>query len=229
VISVCLASHNGQEFLECQIRSILAQLGPGDELLVSDDTSTDGSLDLIHSLGDSRIRLFEGRFGGPIPNFEFLLRQAQGDWIVLSDQDDEWLPGRIDALLEIPDSAQVVLCDAIVTDLHGNLLARSLLEHRKAKPGWLANLRKNHYTGCCLAIRSNFLPHILPFPTGIGMHDWWIGLVAERLAVSHWIRHPLVRHVRHDRNATSGLGNSRLDWRTKLMMRLRLFWLTVRL
>lgn len=229
MISVCLASHNGQEFLTCQIRSILAQLGPGDELLVSDDASSDGSLDLVRNFDDHRIRLFEGNYGGPIPNFEFLLSQAKGDWIVLSDQDDEWLPGRIDALLEIPDSAQVVLCDAIVTDHHGMLLARSLLEHRKARTGWLANLCKNHYTGCCLAMRSNFLPHILPFPTGIGMHDWWIGLVAERLAVSHWIPHPLVRHVRHGRNATSGLETSRLDWRTKLKMRMRLFWLTVQL
>ena len=229
MISVCLACHNGEEFLGAQIVSILAQLDPEDELLVSDDASSDGSRELVRSLSDPRIRLFEGHFAGPIPNFEFLLNQASGDWIVLSDQDDQWLPGRIAALSEVPDAAQVVLCDAIVTDRCGRLLASSLLEHRRARQGWLANLYKNHYTGCCLALRKGFLPRILPFPARIGMHDWWIGLVAERLGVAHWIRHPLVRHVRHEHNATSGLGRSRLSWSTQIRMRLRLLWLTARI
>jgi len=225
VISVCLASHNGQDFLERQILSILPQLGPQDELLVGDDASSDGSLALLKAIEDTRLRILPGRFGGPIGNFDFLLSQARGEWIVLSDQDDEWLPGRIEALSEVPDEAMVVLCDAEVVDRSGSLLAASLLDAHRARRGVLANLYHNCYTGCCMALRRDFLRHCHPFPEGVGMHDWWIGLRAEQRRCAHWIRHPLVRHVRHEGNASSGFGRSRLGLVRKILMRLRLAWL----
>lgn len=225
MISVCLASHNGQAFLERQILSILPQLGPQDELLVGDDDSSDGSLALLRSFEDPRLKIFPGKFGGPIDNFGFLLSQARGEWIVLSDQDDEWLPGRIDALSEVPDEAMVVLCDAEVVDQDDSLLAASLLDAHRARHGVLTNLHHNCYTGCCMALRHGFLRRCHPFPDGIGMHDWWIGLRAEQLRCAHWIRHPLVRHVRHDGNASSGFGRSRLGLVRKIRMRLRLAWL----
>lgn len=228
MISVCLASHNGQAFLKRQILSILPQLGPQDELLVGDDDSSDGSIGLLKSIADPRLKILPGRFGGPIGNFGFLLSQARGEWIVLSDQDDEWLPGRIDALSEVPDEAMVVLCDAEVVDQSGGLLAASLLEAHRARHGVLANLYHNCYTGCCMALRRDFLRHCHPFPEGIGMHDWWIGLRAEQRRCTHWIRHPLVRHFRHDANASSGFGRSRLGFGRKLRMRLRLAWLLTR-
>ncbi|MEN9353815.1 MAG: hypothetical protein RL318_1140 [Fibrobacterota bacterium] len=229
MISVCLASHNGLVFLERQILSILEQLGPQDELLIGDDGSTDGSLEYLQGLQDPRIRTLSGSFGGPIANFDFLLSKAQGQWIVLSDQDDQWLPGRLDVLSEIPDDAQVVLCDAEVVDQDGSLLTPSLLSAHGMRRGVRANLIHNCYTGCCLAIRRDFLPYCHPFPSGIGMHDWWIGLRAEQLDCAHWIMHPLVRHYRHESNASSGIGKSRLGIRKQLAMRFHLAWLLLRI
>jgi glycosyltransferase involved in cell wall biosynthesis len=222
--SVCLASHDGHDFLERQVRSILPQLSDSDELLIGDDASSDGTPDLVRSFGDPRIRLWEGRFGGAVANFEFLLSQARGSWILLSDQDDEWLPGRVDALEEAPPSALVVLCDAEVVDGQGRLLNPSLLAAYRARRGALCNLLHNGYSGCCMALRAELLPRILPFPKGIGMHDWWIGLAAERLGAAYWIRRPLVRHYRHGRNASFGLDKSRLSAWTRLAMRARLWW-----
>lgn len=228
MISVCLACHNGLRFLGRQVASILPQLEAGDELLIGDDGSTDGTLDWLRSLGDPRIRILEGRPGGPIRNFDRLLAQARGEWIVLSDQDDEWLPGRIEALAEVPDRAAVALCDAEVVDGEGRILHPSLLEAHGDRPGLLANLFHNRYTGCCMAIRRSWLPRCHPFPAGIGMHDWWIGLCAEQDRAAHWIRHPLVRHVRHGGNASSEVGRSRLSLRRKLSMRIRLAVLLLR-
>lgn len=228
MISVCLACHDGLRFLERQIASILPQLGDGDELLVGDDGSTDGTLAWLQGLGDPRIRILTGRCGGPIPNFERLLGAARGEWLVLSDQDDEWLPGRLAILAEVPDRAMAVLCDAEVVDGNGTLLHPSLLEAHGIRQGVLANLCHNRYTGCCLAIRRSWLPRCHPFPSGIGMHDWWIGLCAEQDKVAHWILHPLVRHVRHGGNASSEVGRSRLSLGRKLSMRLRLAALLLR-
>ena len=222
MISVCLASHNGMAFLERQIASILPQLGEEDELLVGDDGSTDGTLEWLGTLRDPRLRILSGRCGGPILNFGRLLGAARGDWIVLSDQDDEWLPGRIAILTEVPDQAMAILCDAEVVDGNGHLLHASLLEAHGVRHGVLANLFHNRYTGCCLALRRAWLSRCHPFPAGIGMHDWWIGLCAEQDRVAHWVLHPLVRHVRHGGNASSEVGRSRLSLGQILSMRIRL-------
>jgi glycosyltransferase involved in cell wall biosynthesis len=95
-ISVCMATHNGARFIRRQLETILTQLAPGDEVVISDDSSTDGTLEIIDSFDDPRIRLFTGNtFFGPIFNFENALRKAMGEIIVLADQDDIWLDGKV--------------------------------------------------------------------------------------------------------------------------------------
>ena len=101
MISVCIASYNGADYILDQLKSILPQLRANDEIIVSDDHSTDGTPDLVKSLNDSRIRLVEGPCkGSPIPNFEYALSLAQGDYIFLSDQDDCWMPNKVATSIE---------------------------------------------------------------------------------------------------------------------------------
>ena len=89
MISVCMATYNGEKFVCQQLRSITAQLGTADEVIVSDDGSTDSTLAVIESMGDSRIKTIEGpRRRSPVWNFENALRHAKGDYIFLADQDD---------------------------------------------------------------------------------------------------------------------------------------------
>ncbi|MHB9097317.1 MAG: glycosyltransferase, partial [Syntrophales bacterium] len=95
-ISVCMATHNGERFIRRQMETILTQLAPDDEVVISDDSSTDGTLEIVRSFADSRIRLFVGNtFFSPTFNFESALRQARGDIIVLADQDDIWLDNKV--------------------------------------------------------------------------------------------------------------------------------------
>ena len=88
-ISVCLASYNGAKFIEEQITSILAQLGPRDELIIRDDCSTDGTLTIVQSFCDPRIQwCVANENRGHVKNFEALIAMADGDIIFFSDQDD---------------------------------------------------------------------------------------------------------------------------------------------
>ncbi len=88
-ISVCLASYNGEKYIAEQLESILKQLGERDELIISDDSSTDQTLAIIDRFHDRRLRVFPGNsFYNPIFNFENALKQATGEVIALSDQDD---------------------------------------------------------------------------------------------------------------------------------------------
>ena len=98
-ISVCMAVYNGEKYIREQIASILGQLAPGDELIISDDGSSDGTLDEARAFGDARIRLLANQLDrGYSGNFENAIRHAGGDIIFLSDQDDVWLPGRVEKM-----------------------------------------------------------------------------------------------------------------------------------
>ena len=101
MISVGLASYNGERYIREQVDSIIAQLDSIDELVISDDGSTDGTLDILASYNDPRIHVYHNEENhGVNGNFENALKHSQGDYIFLSDQDDVWLPGKVEACLK---------------------------------------------------------------------------------------------------------------------------------
>ena len=101
MISVCIATYNGARYIAEQLASILKQLSAEDEVVVSDDGSTDGTIDIVRSLNDRRIRIVDGpRRHSPTLNFEWALRNAKGEYIFLADQDDVWLEDKVTKCVE---------------------------------------------------------------------------------------------------------------------------------
>jgi len=206
-LSVCLASYNGARWIGDQLRSILVQLGPDDEVVVSDDGSSDDTLAVVRGLGDPRIRVASGGpFGNPVRNFENALGQANGALIALSDQDDLWLPGRTAVIRErlLPHlrAVRLLALDARVVGGAGEVLHPSLFERLRAGPGVLKNVYNNTYVGACLAFTRPLLVRALPIPAGTPMHDMWLGLLAELLGSVEFIHQPYLEFRRHGGNAT---------------------------
>ena len=115
MISVCLATYNGAATLHQQLSSILAQLGPDDEVIVSDDGSTDGTLNVVRAFNSPIVRIVQGpRTGSPIQNFEHALQQARGEYVFLSDQDDLWLEGKVQRMVAVLEAG----ADCVVSDCH---------------------------------------------------------------------------------------------------------------
>jgi len=99
-ISVCMASYNGEKYIRQQIDSILPQLGESDELIISDDSSTDDTISVVKSINDNRIKLIKDqKFKSPVSNFENAIKNATGDFIFLCDQDDIWQPNKVESVL----------------------------------------------------------------------------------------------------------------------------------
>ena len=221
-ISVCVATYDGEEFIERQLQTILPQLGPDDEVVVSDDSSTDNTLEVIERIGDSRIRLFPGQtFHSPVYNFENALKQAHGDVIFLSDQDDEWVEGWVEVALVELREVSLVVCDAYVIDADGNprLHHGGEVYHGMRRPGLLQNLYRNGYIGCCCAFRREVLEVALPFPVRLPWHDWWLGLIADVFFNSRFISSKMIRHRRHDTNASRTGEKSNTTLGKKISMR----------
>ena len=203
MISVCMATYNGAAYVEEQMASVLGQLGPADEVVVSDDGSADGTVDLIVRLGDPRVRFVEGPPLRSAPyNLERALRAAAGDVVFLCDQDDVWLPGRVDRAVDLHAEHDVVVVDSCLIDSEGRVLVPSVFGQWGGGPGFLKNLYRNRYIGCCTSVSRRLLSLALPFPPSIPMHDSWIGLLGEATGSTCFHRETLVLYRQHEGNAS---------------------------
>jgi glycosyltransferase involved in cell wall biosynthesis len=204
-----MACYNGSKYIGRQISSILEQLNDGDELIISDDNSSDDTLNIVKLFNDNRIKIITNTGKpGPVHNFENALRIATGDIIFLADQDDKWMPGKIDTHLFYHKQYDLVISDAVVVDENENVIYRSFFETRGCKPGLRNNLLKNSYVGCAMSFSSAILNKALPFPDYIHMHDWWIGLIAEVFGEPKFCNEQMMYYVRHSTNASPTLANS---------------------
>lgn len=223
MISVVLAAYKGEKFIHAQVESILSQLSENDELIVSDDFPSGNTKSAISDFieDDRRVVYIEGPSKGVIKNFEFAISRARGDYIFLADQDDIWLEGKVKSVIEkLENGADLVLHNAEIVDGELQKTGETAFEINKTETGFLRNIIKNSYQGCCMAFRAEMKKYILPFPTKIPMHDQWIGLMAEKHGRVALIDEPLILYRRHGGNVTgNGSGFfTKIKWRADIVL-----------
>lgn len=209
-ISVCLASYNGARFIENQLSSILTQIDLNDEVIVSDDSSTDETVKIIKGFKDDRIVLIKNqKFRSAVLNFENALKHASGEYIFLSDQDDIWKPNKVKRMLEVLNEVDLVVSDCDFIDDDGNIIGNSCFDVYHSGPGTLKNFIKNTYLGNCMVFNRKVLKRALPFPVQLQkasrfllFHDVWIGLIANSCYRVKFIPDTLSSFRRHTSNAS---------------------------
>lgn len=208
MISVCMATYNGEKYIKEQIDSILCQIGDEDELIISDDGSTDNTINVVEkTYVDRRIKIIhnEGNHGYT-PNFYNALKQAKGEYIFLSDQDDVWLPNKVETVINALHNANFVHSDAVIVDEKLHKMNESHDEANKVKRGFIPNLLRSRYLGCCMAFDRQVLESLFPVPcyTNNYPHDLWIALISEYYFITAKIDKPLILYRRHGGNASDG-------------------------
>jgi glycosyltransferase involved in cell wall biosynthesis len=222
MISICMAVKNGDRFIKEQIESILPQLGGDDEIVISDDRSTDNTVAIINSYGDSRIKIVNNPGIGLIANFENCLKASRGEYIFLADQDDVWLNHKIATMTTYLANFDLVVSDCLIYNEKIGLDKKSFFEVNQSGKGLIRNLIRNSYMGCCMAFHRKVLEKAVPFPEKIPIHDLWIGLIGELYFKTAFIPDRLVYHRRHSTNASSTLQKSpysliqKIDFRYQL-------------
>src|SRR5258708_22736847 len=154
MVSVCMGIKDGGRVIREQIHSILAQFGADDELVVSDDGSSDNTWRLIESYRDPRIRLMRNPGHGLISNFENCLKASRGDVIFLADQDDVWYAEKLQVMTEALRSCDLAVCDCRVVDKDLNPIYGSFFKFNRSRPGTI-ELKKRPNIG---------KPHVLTPP-----------------------------------------------------------------
>lgn len=223
-ISVALAAYKGEQYIAEQLDSILKQLGENDEIIVSDDYPQGKTRDEVLKFQDRRIRYIEGKGEGVVKNFENALNACTGDVIFLCDQDDVWLPDKVESVMkEIQNGADLVLHDAAVADSALNITEPSYFAVHGSNASFFGNIIRNSFVGCCMAFKKETLLASLPFPKGLAMHDWWIALVAmKKKQKVVLLDKPLIKWRRHDSTVTGGKTSlwQKIKWRLNIVLSL---------
>lgn len=204
-ISVAMATYNGEKYITEQIDSILKQLQENDELIISDDGSTDKTIEIIERYKDKRIKLFNGPHNGVKQNFANAINNCKGKYIFLSDQDDVWLEKKVDKVLNTFENEKCtcVLHDNIVFDsTSGKTIIESFFKYRHCKGGVIKNIIKNSYIGCCMAFSGEITDKILPIPNDLEMHDQWIGIISDLYGKTSLLEEKLIKYRRHGNNVS---------------------------
>ena len=204
-ITVCMASYNGGKFIAKQIQSILSQLSSEDELVISDDKSTDNTVAIIMSFNDSRIKLIKGPCLGVYQNFGNAISHATGDIIFLSDQDDIWNPNKVKVVKPLLNTYKLVLHNARIVDEHGNVTNDKLFPSHVNFSFW-KNVLLHQTFGCCIAFSKDIIPLIIPIPNNDNiLHETWISaLVQLRFGNKscYYVNQNLISYRRHQANVS---------------------------
>lgn len=224
MISVAMATHNGERYVAEQLRSILCQLSAGDEIVISDDGSTDATLDIVASLHSPLIRLHRIAPDTSLPlpervgrNFGNALEHCRGDYIFIADQDDIWLRHKVATMVEALQRADMAVSDSWLMQPDGRCLST---RYRTTSP--LRNyllLGRAKYQGCCMALRRELLRRMLPLPRRMPLYDSYLGLLGELSGRVCYLAEPLICHRLHACN-TSLTASNPLHY--KISYRLRL-------
>jgi len=230
MISVCIATYNGEKYIKEQIDSIIFQISDIDEIIVSDDGSTDMTLEILRNYNDHKIKIIlnDKNKKGFIHNFENALNKANGEYIFLCDQDDVWLPNKVSMILSELETVDLVYTNALMVD---EKLRELGILYTKPNIGFFPNLKKNNFVGATMAFRRQLLYKALPFPDKIPAHDHWLGLVAELYGKTSFIPEPLILYRRHPLNvsqtgkkSTSSL-TQKIKWRINIIFALLMRYL----
>lgn len=212
-VSVCMATYRGEPFVREQLESILAQLGENDEVVVVDDSSPDRTASIVESVVDPRVRLVKAASNrGYVRTFEHAVGLSRGEFIFLSDQDDVWIPGRLELMLKALSSHLVVASNF---DMHGSAPRPWIPRLRSADSGrHLANLAAilvgyRAYYGCGMAFRREVLGYFSPIPSYLReSHDLWLAICGNVAgSIAHLDESTIYRRL-HDENQTPA------GWRT---------------
>ena len=202
LVSVILATYNGEVFVREQIESIIQQTYPNIEIIIIDDCSTDNTLNILKGIAEEYkiCKVISNSENiGYIKNFEKGMALAKGDFIAPADQDDIWLPEKIEILVNsVNEKTNIVYCDSLLVNFRGESLGKKLSDIKQ-----LTNFDNcimfaigNSAPGHAMLIKRKVAFDSFPFPSMIP-HDHWLGFIASLTGSVKFVNQVLVHYRQH--------------------------------
>lgn len=212
-----MATYNGEKYVAEQIDSILNQTNSDWVLIIQDDCSTDSTAEIALKYArrfPKKIKLIERKTpsGSAKNNFFSMLSLSKAEYCMTCDQDDVWLPEKIEVTLKAMRQMEethgvnvplLVHTDLKVVDERLNVLSDSLCKSQDLSPDrdeFHQILVQNIVTGCTMMVNKTLLAYIKEIPKYAIMHDWWLALVASAFGHISFINAPTILYRQHGAN-----------------------------
>lgn len=204
LVSVVMATYNGERFIGAQLNSILEQTYPNLEVIIVDDGSTDGTANLLKQYAErfNNIRLFFNEQNiGYVRNFEKGMLLAAGEFLALSDQDDIWDKQKLSLLMQEIGDYPIVYCNSELIDYNGNRVGKKLSDIKRLGDfdDCLSFLVGNSAPGHAMIIRRSLVKASVPLAPMVP-HDHWLGFVATLTGKIKFVDKVLVQYRQHNAN-----------------------------
>ncbi len=204
LVSIVLATYNGEPYLREQLDSILAQTYPNIEVIAVDDRSTDNTVNILQEYADNypNIKVFVNETNlGFIKNFERGCSLSTGEYIALCDQDDYWLPDKIKRKVESIGVHAMIYCDSEICDDKLQKSGKKISDIVVCK-NWYSCLEYAVFAriyGNTLLFKRTLFEKACPFLEVIP-HDWWLAFNATLQGGFTFLPEPLVSYRQHNNN-----------------------------
>lgn len=239
-IDILLPTYNGEKYLKEQIDSILNQTYKNIRLIISDDCSKDSTPKILEEYKgkDERIELYLQKENiGVVKGIEFLLKKVKSNYYMLADQDDVWLPMKVEKSIETlkKENADLVFGDLEVVDQDLKTMYPSfgdfMLLNRKINKyinSYKVNYLYNCVTGCTVLSKKEFIEKILPIPTESKylIHDHWIGLV---VALNGKLAYMPEKYIKYRQHGNNQVGTDKISHGFKNIEQVRELFINVKL
>jgi len=226
LVMILLATYNGEKYLQDLLDSVFAQTYTNWNILVSDDGSTDSTLEILKDYQQKNLNKIiilknDSPSGSACGNFFHLMQHCDATYIMIWDQDDVWEPEKVEItlqrLLKIERKKEkqpsLVFSDLAVVDCALMPIAPSFMRYSKLSANRTALhqlLIQNVITGCTVMINKPLRDMALKVQNreNVMMHDWWLALVASAFGYIGYIDRATIKYRQHGDNEV-GAKNSR--------------------
>lgn len=213
-VSIVMCTYNGATYLQEQLDTILQQSYSNFELIISDDNSKDETWDLLekNALLDKRIKLFKNEVNiGYNKNFEKAIKAASYQYICIADQDDIWIPQKVEKLLGLVLKENIVLAYHNIDHFTSTANFSKTINTRiniisGDDPSY--NIFQNSISGHTILFNKKILDNEVSFPTNI-YYDWWLSVLALTKGSIAGTQEILSYHRIHNNNASAKKGNNK--------------------
>lgn len=186
LITVAMATYNGQSYIRQQLNSILNQTYQELEIIIVDDCSSDNTLELITSFKDERITVLSNDYNmGVAKSFERVIENSSGDYIALCDQDDIWVANKLETLMVHIGNNELIYSDYSFIDHCGNNIEKpeGYINYLHGVDSSTKNFDKlvfinSFILGCSVLFKATLKTKILPIVDAGFNHDKWIVNIA---------------------------------------------------
>ena len=229
-LAILLATYQGERYLEEQLESLFGQTYGDWQLYIHDDGSTDKTLEILDAYVKKypdKVILVEGpSMGGAKENFLYLMKQVEAPFYMCCDQDDVWLPEKIEKTLQLMKQTEanrqeevpcLVFTELKVVDGSLKVIAESMSKYQRLD---CVNLRlsrmlmQNAVTGCTMMMNRALRDKVISYKDSsrIIMHDWWASLIASQFGEIAYLEEATILYRQHGENSVGALDSNNMSY-----------------